>query len=335
MALQSAVFALQGLSNHSAALFRQALTSMLSAGGTVATGELAISAQSTPNMSVQVAAGRAWLPGSQVAAVAGVSPFTTQAAYFGLNDAPVTVTIAAADSTNPRVDLIYLAVQDAFYSGANNAPVLGVVTGTPAASPQVPAAPANAVSLGYAYVTANATSITSGNAVTFSGTNVRLRGGTYVCTSSSHPQSPAAGWLIYETDTNHLLVWNGSAWVNLDGLAPVAPVLTGSFAAFSTTDLQSLRMWTQGRTGFASGFIKTTASIGVGDVQVATIPAGMAPTLLNRVSGVASFGNTTQTPVRMDAWSASSTNPSWLSISASATIASGTNIAVNMHWPLG
>lgn len=36
-----------------------------------------------------------------------------------------------------------------------------------------------------------------------------------VCTSSTRPASPYEGQVIYETDTDRTLVWNGSAWVFL------------------------------------------------------------------------------------------------------------------------
>jgi len=36
-----------------------------------------------------------------------------------------------------------------------------------------------------------------------------------VCTSSTRPASPFDGQVIYETDTDKALVWNGSAWVYL------------------------------------------------------------------------------------------------------------------------
>lgn len=36
-----------------------------------------------------------------------------------------------------------------------------------------------------------------------------------VCTSSTRPASPYQGQVIYQTDTNTTLVWNGSAWVLL------------------------------------------------------------------------------------------------------------------------
>jgi hypothetical protein len=35
-----------------------------------------------------------------------------------------------------------------------------------------------------------------------------------VCTSSTRPVSPYEGFVIYETDTDRVLVWNNSAWVD-------------------------------------------------------------------------------------------------------------------------
>ena len=42
-----------------------------------------------------------------------------------------------------------------------------------------------------------------------------------VVTSSTRPSSPFAGQLIYETDTNRLAAYNGSAWVGVGGLVCV------------------------------------------------------------------------------------------------------------------
>lgn len=36
-----------------------------------------------------------------------------------------------------------------------------------------------------------------------------------ICTSTTRPQSPYNGFVIYETDTKQTLVWQGSAWVML------------------------------------------------------------------------------------------------------------------------
>lgn len=46
-----------------------------------------------------------------------------------------------------------------------------------------------------------------------SGSNQGLRAG--VCLSTTRPAAPYDGQVIYETDTDKTLVWNGSAWVYL------------------------------------------------------------------------------------------------------------------------
>ena len=41
-----------------------------------------------------------------------------------------------------------------------------------------------------------------------------------VCTSSTRPTAPYEGQQIYETDTDLLRIWNGSAWKNISAAAP-------------------------------------------------------------------------------------------------------------------
>lgn len=70
-----------------------------------------------------------------------------------------------------------------------------------------------------------------------------------VCTSTSRPASPFEGQCIFETDTDRLLVWNGSAWVipnapaqNPTGLELITPTsiagsgvsLSGAVVSFSS-----------------------------------------------------------------------------------------------------
>jgi hypothetical protein len=64
-----------------------------------------------------------------------------------------------------------------------------------------------------------------------------------VCTSTTRPASPYEGQVIYETDTDRTLVWNGSAWVFLStstagdvGLVQVFPtgVTNGTIGATGT-----------------------------------------------------------------------------------------------------
>jgi hypothetical protein len=53
-----------------------------------------------------------------------------------------------------------------------------------------------------------------------------------VCTSTTRPASPYEGQVIYETDTDRVLVWNASAWVMIaDTDQPPALQLIGTFTA--------------------------------------------------------------------------------------------------------
>lgn len=94
---------------------------------------LAVTAQGSPNMTVAVAAGVAMTLG-------------TLRSISGTN-----VTITAADSTNPRIDMIV----------SNTAGTLSAVAGTPAVSPVAPALTAGYVALAFVYVPAAASAITT------------------------------------------------------------------------------------------------------------------------------------------------------------------------------
>lgn len=57
-----------------------------------------------------------------------------------------------------------------------------------------------------------------------------------ICTSSTRPASPTEGHLIYETDTNIMLVYNSSAWVCLTPQGATVATSQGT-ASTSYTDL--------------------------------------------------------------------------------------------------
>jgi len=118
-------------------------------------GSMVVAQSGTPGMSVQIAAGHALIAGTQTA---------TQGFYIAYNDGATTVAIATANPTNPRIDRIVVAVQDAYYGGtANNQVIFQAVTGTPASSPVAPSAPDNSITLAYVAVGAGVTSITNAN----------------------------------------------------------------------------------------------------------------------------------------------------------------------------
>lgn len=188
MTVQNPPYALQA-GSHSAELFRRAISSSLPAGGVINAGDLAVAANGTPNMTVNVAGGHAWVVGTELA---------TQGSYYLFNDATLSVAIAAADLTNPRRDLIVARIQDAQYSGAANTATIEVVQGTPAAIPVDPAVPANCLLLARVAVAASAGSITNANI-----TDLR------VILGRAARLSQANTWGVVQTFTNGVLSSEG------------------------------------------------------------------------------------------------------------------------------
>jgi hypothetical protein len=68
-----------------------------------------------------------------------------------------------------------------------------------------------------------------------------------VCTSSTRPASPFEGQMIYETDTDMVTIWNGTAWRYIASTTPtngtVLQVVTGSTSTqafnMTSTDMDS------------------------------------------------------------------------------------------------
>jgi hypothetical protein len=122
--------------------------------GIVNPTDLQITQNGGGNMSVNVSSG--W------AAIVG----TTQAnmgTYMAYNDASTNLTITTASPSNPRIDLVVITINDAYYTGSLNNVSFQVIAGTPAASPTVPATPANSLALGQIAVGAGVTSILTAN----------------------------------------------------------------------------------------------------------------------------------------------------------------------------
>jgi len=122
--------------------------------GIIGTSSLAVTANSPAGMSVIVASG--W------AAIVGTTQ-SNMGTYVAYNDAPNTLTVTTANPTNPRIDIVVVTIQDAYYTGAFNDVIFQVIAGTPAGSPSVPATPANSIKLADIAVGAGVTSITTAN----------------------------------------------------------------------------------------------------------------------------------------------------------------------------
>lgn len=127
-----------------------------SSNGVIGASSYAVTAQGTPNMTVNIAPGYAVLVGAST---------STQGSYVATNDATVVQTITAADTSNPRIDLIYLQVNDSAYSGSLNSVTLSYLTGVAQPIPvaPVPSGSATYYILAQIAVAANATSITTAN----------------------------------------------------------------------------------------------------------------------------------------------------------------------------
>jgi hypothetical protein len=122
--------------------------------GIIKSTSLAVTQNSPVGMSVIVASG--W------AAIVGTTQ-SNMGTYVAYNDAATVVAITTANPTNPRIDLLCVTVNDAYYTGALNNVTFQVVDGTPAGSPTVPATPANAIALAQIAVAAGALSISNAN----------------------------------------------------------------------------------------------------------------------------------------------------------------------------
>ena len=139
--------------SHPAENDRLAAQGIIGTSGIIGANSLAVTANGTPNMSVNVAAG--W---------AGIVSSTANAGLYQVyNDATANLAISTANPSNPRIDLSVVTVNDAYYSGLLNNCTFTVVAGTPAVSPTVPATPSNSIALAQVAVAAAATTITSSN----------------------------------------------------------------------------------------------------------------------------------------------------------------------------
>lgn len=220
--------------SHSAEQVRRALTGMLGGRpGVVQPLDLFVSQNGTPNMSVNVATGQVAVLGSEA---------TYQGLYLVENRGTLNLAIAAADSTNPRRDLVIVRVRDSAYSGASDDVSIEVVTGTPAGSPSDPSLPSGSCFvLARVAVGAGVTSITTGNITdlrrTYTGQYglMTAHGGMIVCTSGTRPTSPYEGMQIYENDTDLMYIYNGSSWIVPYALGRIASAtITANTSTFTS-----------------------------------------------------------------------------------------------------
>jgi hypothetical protein len=157
--------------------------------GIVNPTDLQITQNGGGNMSVNVSSG--W------AAIVGTTQ-VNMGTYMAYNDASTNLTITTASPSNPRIDLVVITINDAYYTGSLNNVSFQVIAGTPAASPTVPATPANSLALGQIAVGTSVTSILTANITNY---GVQATGpfgnvtttGTQTLTNKTLNLTPTAG----------------------------------------------------------------------------------------------------------------------------------------------
>lgn len=188
--------------------------------GIMLSGDFAVTQNGTPNMSVNVADGRCFVLGTES---------SVQGLYFCENRNTQNVVVGASHATLGRRDLVVVRIRDATYSGATNSAAIEVIAGTPSGSPVDPAVPANCLVLARVVVAAASSTVTNAfiddirtgaSGYTSQGGRAAGLGGVIVCTSAFRPTvNLYDGLHAYETDTDKLIVYNGSAWVEANSYA--------------------------------------------------------------------------------------------------------------------
>lgn len=213
--------------SHPAENDRLTTQSWISSTGIIGATSLQVTAQATPNMTVNVATG--WCGILSSTANAGV--------YVAYNDATTVLAIATADPTLPRRDIVVATVSDAYYSGATNTVAFQVVAGTPNASPVAPATPSNSILLATIAVAAATTAISSAN-ITDSRTSATSNLVSSVLSSGSFTSSlvTAVGTtslapLRFQSGTNLSTATGGA--IEYDG---AVAYLTPNISASNTTN---------------------------------------------------------------------------------------------------
>jgi hypothetical protein len=184
----------------------RAASSLIGRGGVNAGhgGGMVVSPSGTPSLTLQIASGVAFVPGSEG---------SRQGVYVCVNDATKNLVMDAAHGSLPRIDLVVVRVRDSFYSGATNDWLIDKVTGTAAASPTAPAMPVNSLLLATISRSAGDDTIASGD-ITDSRTQLAAAGGTISCHSSASAALVALvpeGQFVYETDQGRLWVKRSGA----------------------------------------------------------------------------------------------------------------------------
>lgn len=198
-------------------------------GGLVSAGDLQLSAAAS-GLLIHVSPGEAIVPGNEGGAQGG---------YYSYNAAQMSLTLATANATNPRIDLICLTVDDTGYtppSGGTGGQVSAqAVTGTPTSGATlsnlsgVGALPGSSLLLGYVLVPAAATNLTSADILN-AATTISLQvgesmGHTNIATTETRTSTAYGTMPTPDQVTGIVLPANGliAVWYQATVTPPASP----------------------------------------------------------------------------------------------------------------
>jgi hypothetical protein len=151
--------------------------------------------------------------------------------YVSTLASQATLSVAAADPTNPRLDIIVAYVSDVGSSSSFGA--VAIITGTAAPSPSAPSAPANSMILAQLSVPATTTTITSG-LITDERTFTTTTGGVLIAPRGT--VSGYSGQIAYDPSSGSHYHNNNTSSATQLKVLPWAPVMTKVTSPITISD---------------------------------------------------------------------------------------------------
>lgn len=187
-------------------------------------------------LTVSIATGEAIVPGTST---------TTQSGYYVRASTTTSLTPAAADPSNPRIDLVYLQVNDAAYSGGSNNATCSIATGTPTSGATLtnltgaPSVPTSSLAIAYVQIPAGASTISNTNILNL--TRPDAGGGGYIMATLA----PNIFHRVIKTGTysavnaDHVIVPSGTFTITLPVPFPNARVKVTNYGTGTVTVSQN------------------------------------------------------------------------------------------------
>ena len=248
--------------------WRYAFSSFLGSSGLVeGATDMPVTALGSPNMTVNVGTGQAWIEGTYL--TSSESGVVVQGDYWVQNDTVYNLPIPAANSSLGRIDLVCVVVTDSNegQAGSTGATIIDV-PGTPSASPVAPTPPVSSIVLAQISVPAAATTITSSDiTLLYPQATLNQAMNTPVqAISTAGPPTGQYGPGAAVVDSNDMLWVNpGGSFVEVKAPAPTPPTFNAARIYQGTA--QSLPAnATTALTGFAQDWVygtMTTSSTGI------------------------------------------------------------------------